>query len=212
MRGRAALPFLIPAVTMLIIGRAGLDTPAPGPGEGLPAAGPAAIIALARAEDSVGLGYHQLLFSWSELAGDSITTLRVPSLIAVVLAAGLTGELGQRLLTPGAGLCAGLLLVSLPAVSRAAQSAQPWGLSLLLGTLATLLLYLALDRPGWARWLGYGSAVALTGLVHPAALLMLGGHAWTVLSRWRLSRERALFWWSAARCPSSSARRARAPR
>ncbi|GAA1633175.1 hypothetical protein GCM10009828_071320 [Actinoplanes couchii] len=188
-------PSLLPGVAMLAIGRIGLLTPLPGPDEGTGAASAAMIIDLGRDQDSGRLAYHLFLHYWTVLTGDSLAMQRLPSLIAVALAAALTGELGRRLLTPGAGLCAGLLLVSLPIVNRAAQGAEPWGPALFLATLATLLLYLAMDRPGWVRWLGYGTAVALTGLAHPAALLILAGHSWTVFSRWRLSRERALFWW-----------------
>ncbi|GIE27591.1 hypothetical protein Ait01nite_006360 [Actinoplanes italicus] len=194
---RTWAPSLIPAAVTLAAGRFGLGGPAPGPREGLtdPALGPARILEAGRATDAVHVPYQLFLRFWAELSGDSIVDLRVASLIAVTLGVGLAAELGRRVLTPGAGLCGGLLLAVLPIVGRTSRTAEPWALAFLFGTAATLMLYLVLDEPGWARWLGYGTSVALAGLAHPAALLVLAGHTYTVWSRWRLSRERALFWW-----------------
>ncbi|MEV0898744.1 glycosyltransferase family 39 protein [Actinoplanes sp. NPDC049802] len=192
---RTWAPSLLPAVTMLLVGRIGLTVPAPGPREALTAGSPAAIVEAGRGADAVLVPYQLFLHYWSLLAGETVFTLRAPSLIAMALAAGFTGELGRRLLTPGAGLFAGLLLVALPATSRYAQEAGPHALALCAATAATLLLYLALDRPGALRWLGYGLALAVAGLAHPVTLLVLAGHTYTVVSRWRLSRVRSLFWW-----------------
>jgi mannosyltransferase len=194
---RTWAPSLIPAAVALAAGRFGLGGPAPGPREGLTdaALGPARILTAGRTTDAVHVPYQLFLHYWAGLSGDSIVDLRVASLIAVTLGVGLAAELGRRVLTPGAGLCGGLLLAVLPIVGRTARTAEPWALAFLFATAATLMLYLVLDEPGWARWLGYGTSVALAGLAHPAALLVLAGHTFTVWSRWRLSRERALFWW-----------------
>lgn len=190
-------PSLIPAAVALAAGRFGLSVPATGAGEGLAgaASGPAQIVADGRTTDAVRVPYRLFLHHWAMLAGDSIVDLRVASLIAVALGVGLAADLGRRVLTPGTGLCGGLLLAVLPIVSRTAQTAEPWAFAFLFATAATLMLYLTLDEPGWARWLGYGTAVALAGLAHPAALLVLAAHTFTVWSRWRLSRQRALLWW-----------------
>jgi mannosyltransferase len=194
---RTWTPSLIPAAVTLAAGRFRLGSPAPGPGEGTadPALSPALILEAGRSTDAVHVPYQLFLYQWAQFSGDSIVDLRVPSLIAVTLGVGLAAELGRRVLTPGAGLCGGLMLAALPIVSRTAQTAEPWAFAFLFATAATLMLYLVLDEPGWARWLGYGTSVALAGLAHPAALLVLAGHTFTVWSRWRLSRERALFWW-----------------
>jgi mannosyltransferase len=190
-------PSLVPAAVTLAAGRFHLGAPEAGPGEGSlgPPSGPGQILEAGRATDAVHVPYQVFLHYWAELSGDSMVSLRIPSLIAVTLAVGLAAELGRRVLTPGAGLCGGLLLAVLPIVGRTAQTAEPWAPAFLFATAATLMLYLVLDEPGWGRWLGYGTSVALAGLAHPAALLVLAGHTFTVWSRWRLSRERALFWW-----------------
>ncbi|MEU8662409.1 glycosyltransferase family 39 protein [Actinoplanes philippinensis] len=84
-----------------------------------------------------------------------------------------------------------------PQLSRYAQEARAYGLAFLFATTATLLLYRALDKPGRLRWALYGVTVALTGLAHIFALLMLAGHLYIVGSRWWLSRDRALLRWIA---------------
>ncbi|MEV6298351.1 glycosyltransferase family 39 protein [Actinoplanes sp. NPDC051861] len=191
-------PFVIPAALTAAAGAIGLGTPAPSPREALTRATaalePAEILGLARQSDALYAPYHLLTHFWTEATGDSITALRVPSLIAAALAVGLAGELGRRLLGPGTGLCAGLMLAVLPQISRYAQDAGPHALSLLFATAATLLLYRALDSPGWPAWTGYGLCVALT-CFHIPALLVLVGHAYIVVSRWRLSGQPSLFWW-----------------
>ncbi|MFC7527780.1 glycosyltransferase family 39 protein [Actinoplanes sp. GCM10030250] len=192
-------PSLVPAGLATAVGLIGLGTPEPGTREVVTRAsaalGPAGILELARQSDAMNAPYYLLMHYWTAAAGDSITTLRIPSLVAVVLATALTGELGRRILGPGIGLCAGLMLAVLPITSRYAQDATPYALALLFATAATLLLYRTLDRPRWWAWTGYGLFVALTGLMHVPALLMLAGHAYTVSSRWRLSRQPSLFWW-----------------
>jgi mannosyltransferase len=192
-------PFLVPATLTATVGLIGLAVPDAGPGERLTrtvaALAPERIVESARDTDAVNAFYYLLVHFWAGIAGDDLVSLRLPSVVAMALAAGLTGELGRRMLTRGTGLCAGLLLTALPVVSRWAQEARPYALAFLCATAATLLLYRTLDQPRWWRWTGYGLLVALAGLFHVTALLILAGHAYTVLSRWLLSRQPGLFWW-----------------
>ncbi|WP_229071373.1 glycosyltransferase family 39 protein [Actinoplanes sp. DH11] len=192
-------PFLVPATLTVSAGLIGLAVPDPGPGEELTrvAAGldPEAILRAARDTDAVNAFYYLLMHFWADLAGHDVPALRLPSLVAMGLGAGLAGELGRRVLTPGVGLRGGLFLAAVPAVSRYAQEARPFALAFLCATAATLLLYRTLDRPHWGRWAGYGLLVTLTGLLHFPALLILAGHAYTMVSRWSLSRQPALLWW-----------------
>jgi mannosyltransferase len=192
-------PFLVPAAVTASIGLIGLAVPEAGPREQLTrvfaALPPDRILESARDTDAVNAFYYLLISLWSAVAGDDLVALRLPSLAAMALAVGLAGELGRRLLGPGTGLCAGLMLAALPVVSRWAQEARPYALALLGATAATLLLYRTLDQPRWWRWTGYGLLITLTGLLHVTALLILAGHAYTVISRWLLSRQPALFWW-----------------
>jgi mannosyltransferase len=189
----------VPAALTAAVGLLGLAVPAPGPGEALTrvlsAPGAGEIVETARRSDVVGAPYHLVMHYWIEWFGDSVTVLRLPSLVAMVIGVGIAGELGRRLFSPGVGFYGGLLLAALPQVSRYAQEAGPYALAFLFTTAATLVLYRTLDRPRWWRWTGYGLLVLGIGLAQVTALLVLAGHAYIVLSRWRLSRQPALFWW-----------------
>ncbi|WP_431915493.1 glycosyltransferase family 39 protein [Micromonospora wenchangensis] len=137
---------------------------------------------LTRTVDAATGAYYLVVHSWTGVFGDSVAALRLPSVLAMAGAAGLTAVLGRRLFGAPAGLLAGLLFAVLPGTSRYAQEARPYALVTLLAVLATVLLVRALDRPGRLRWAGYAAAVAGLGLAHLLALGLLAGHAVAVLT------------------------------
>ncbi|WP_242624564.1 glycosyltransferase family 39 protein [Micromonospora kangleipakensis] len=139
------------------------------------------LVRLASTIDAATGPYYLLMHGWTALFGDSATALRLPSVLAMAAAAGLTARLGERLVDARVGLLAGLLLAVLPGTSRYAQEARPYALATLLAVLATLLLVEALRRPTWTRWAGYAAAVAVLGLTHLIALTLLAAHAVAVL-------------------------------
>src|SRR3954453_1301149 len=117
--------------------------------------------------------YYLLMHVWTSLAGSSELALRLPSLLGCIAAVGVTVALARRW-TSGAGwVCAAGILILMPAVSRYAQEARPYGLALGASTAVVLLLERALERPRWHRSIGYAVAVALTGLLHVVSLLVL---------------------------------------
>jgi mannosyltransferase len=69
---------------------------------------------------------------------------------------------------------------------RYAQEARPYALALWLVTLATFVLVGAVERPTWARWLGYGALGALAVYAHFFAALVLLGHLVSLLLHRRL--------------------------
>ena len=183
------VPSLAPALLMLLVGRIGLRRPAVGWDENATwlASGRTVgqIVDLARHFDGVISPYYMFMHFWTSVFGDSEFWLRAPSLIAVALGVGISAELGRRLFGPAVGLLGGLLLVTVPQLSRYAQDARAYGLAFLFAALATLLLHRALRQPSWPRWIGYGVTVTLLGLSHILALLVLVGHAYAVLTRAR---------------------------
>jgi len=192
-------PAAIPALLMLIIGGTGIRRPGLGWDENatwlVSQRTVAQIVEQAGHFDGVISPYYMFMHFWTAVFGDSEFWLRAPSLICVALGVGLVGELGRRLLSPGTGLLAGLLLILVPQLSRYAQDARAYGFAFLFGTLATLLLYRALQRPAWARWIAYAVAVMLLGFAHILGLLILIGHGYAVISRsWRADRTPALRW------------------
>ena len=126
--------------------------------------------------------YYVLLRGWTSLTGTSDLALRLPSVLAMGLAAGVVARTGTRVATPRLGLLAGLILAALPVSSRYAQEARPYALALLGAATATLLLVRFLEK-GTAKGLtAYGLAVAATGLAHPLALTVLTAHAFVVVA------------------------------
>ncbi len=136
------------------------------------------------------LGMHVVVGA----AGTSETVLRLPSLLATGLAAGITAALGRRLAgltrlpVPGfTGLLAGLLYVATPQTTFYAQDARPYGLVTACAAAATYLLLVALAHGGKRWWAAYGAAIALTGMASLFALLLVAAHAVTLL----VTRNRA---------------------
>jgi len=142
-----------------------------------------AIWAMIQHQDAVHAPYYLLMHFVIAAGGSSETTLRLPSLIAMCLAAGLTAVVGRRLAAasglraPAAtGLLAGLLLVAVPLTTRYAQEARTYGLTMLFAVLATYLLIRAASSRRWSWWAGYALAIALVGMFSILAVLLAAAH------------------------------------
>lgn len=123
----------------------------------------------------LGIYYFGLHF-WMAVFGDSPTAMRLPSVIAMVIAAGVVGLIGRRLAGNVAGLASGLVFALIPSVSRYAQEARPYAFATLFATLATLLFLRALERPNWSRWAIYAVVLAAAGTANLVALSVAAGH------------------------------------
>jgi mannosyltransferase len=182
-------PSVVPALLMLVVGRIGLRRPVIGWDENATwlasRRSVGQLVDLAGNFDGVISPYYLFMHFWTSVFGDSEFAMRAPSLITVALGVGISAELGRRLFGPAVGLLTGLLLVTVPQLSRYAQDARAYGFAFLFATLATLLLYRALHAPSKARWIAYAITVTLLGLSHILALLVLIGHAYAVLTRAR---------------------------
>ncbi len=134
--------------------------------------------------DAVLGPYYVVEKAWTALFGTSTVALRLPSVLAMAVAAGLVTALGARLGgNRWPGLLAGLGFALVPATSRYAQEARPYAFTILFAALATLLLAGLLERPATGRVAGYALAVLLLGAAHLAGVLLLAGHAVPVLLR-----------------------------
>lgn len=127
--------------------------------------------------DIVLLPYYLLMRVWILVFGDSVVAMRVPSLLAMACAAGLTGLLGSRVFDRWVGLAGGCLFAVVPSVSRFGQEARPYAFAIAFAVASMLAV---LSR----RWWLVSLTVALTGLAHLVALLVLLAHLPVVL-RWR---------------------------
>ncbi|WP_406170171.1 glycosyltransferase family 39 protein [Streptomyces sp. NBC_00996] len=154
------------------------------------------ILATLHNVDAVHGTYYLLMHLWVNLFGDSVISMRLPSVLAASGAASVLSLIGNRLFGPRAGILAGILFALVPAVSRYAQEARSYALVALLAALATLLLLQVLDRPRsvW-RWAAYALTLVGLGLLHVIALSVVAAHACMLAAHAR--RDRSLWWKSA---------------
>lgn len=126
--------------------------------------------------------------------GDSLLTLRLPSVVAMAGATSLVTLLGTRLADRWAGLAAGLAFALLPAVQQYAQEGRSYALVTAGAALTCWLLAVAIDNPHRPGLWGAYSIVVLTGaLLNWFSLLLLPAHAVTIALS-RLPRATAVRW------------------
>ncbi|MFJ9869596.1 glycosyltransferase family 39 protein [Streptomyces sp. NPDC101165] len=100
--------------------------------------------------------------------------LRLPSVCAAALTAGLVAGLGARLVRPRVGLWAGLLYAIAPMTGHYAQEGRSYALVAAGATGATLLFVRAVQGGSWRA---YGVVLGLTCWLHEFAVLLLLAHA-----------------------------------
>lgn len=145
--------------------------------------------------------YYLMLKAWTSLFGDSPAALRLPSALAMGVAAGLIVQLGKKLLDARVGLVAGLVFATVPSVTRFGQEVRVYAFVVVLATLATLLLLRALDTPERRTgWIAYAACIVALGLAHAPSLCLLAAHSVALVDTfgvrpWRM-RTRCLAPWS----------------
>jgi mannosyltransferase len=125
--------------------------------------------------------YYAVMHGVFALFGDSLVTLRLPSVLAAATACGLTALVGARLSKCWVGVGAGLALATIPAVQEYAQEGRPYALVLAFVVLATRLLVGALERPDSRRWAGYAATVLIAAWLNWFSLLALAAHGVTIV-------------------------------
>ncbi|MGW1770421.1 glycosyltransferase family 39 protein [Streptomyces sp. NPDC002104] len=138
--------------------------------------------------DAVHGLYYLLMHALFAVFGASTATLRLPSVLAVAVAAGCVALIGRRLAGPWAGLAGGLALGLLPAVQFQLQEGRSYALIAGGAGLSTLLLVSRVAaaasagpaRRTWPRWTAYGALVLVCALLNWFSLLILPAHAVTL--------------------------------
>jgi mannosyltransferase len=155
--------------------------------------------------DAVHGFYYFLMHGWMAV-GNSPAVMRIPSVIAMVIAVALVAILATRLTGSGwAGLFAGLIMAFTPVITFYAQTARSYTIVMATVLAATLTLLHAMKGettgvPGRSiarRWVGYGALVTLAGYLNEMALLMLAAHLVTILLA-RYGRQVLRHWFIAA--------------
>ena len=161
---------------------------------------------LLRHVDAVHGLYYFVMHGWM-VAGTSPAVMRIPSVIAMVVAVALTVIIGRRLTgSAWGGLFAGLVVALAPTISYYAQTARSYALvfACVVGsTLALLHALAAENRPAGeaasparfpaGRWLLYAVLLVVGGYLNELSLLVVAAHAITVLLA-RYGRRVMLHW------------------
>lgn len=129
----------------------------------------------------VALGpYYILTYPWG-LVSESPVWMRLLSVIAMAVAAGVLAVLGRRVADSRIGLAAGLLFIAVPAVSRYAQEVRPYALATLAACLATYFWWRATETNRARFWISYSACLVLLGSLHAYALTLVLAHVLTTL-------------------------------
>ncbi|MFV2120900.1 glycosyltransferase family 39 protein [Streptomyces sp. Act-28] len=126
--------------------------------------------------------YYLLMHVLFECFGPGTTTLRLPSVLAMGVAAACVAAIGHRLAGSWVGLAGGMAFGLLPAVQFHLQEGRPYALVAAGAGISTSLLVTALQRRVRAlHWAAYGGTVLLTGLLNWFSLMILPAHLATLL-------------------------------
>jgi mannosyltransferase len=138
--------------------------------------------------DAVHGVYYMIIWVMVRLGGPGELVTRLPSAVAMAGAAAAVAALGRRLVSPRAGLAAGLVFAVLPQISLYAQDAREYAIVTALAATGSYLLVRALAAPARQRagWLvGYAVCLGAMGSLNVFSLLLVGAHAITVVLAWR---------------------------
>ncbi|MEU6554443.1 glycosyltransferase family 39 protein [Streptomyces sp. NPDC046915] len=124
--------------------------------------------------------YYVFMHGVFTVFGDSLYSLRLPSVLAMACGTAVITLLGSRLAGRCTGLAAGLAFALLPAAQEYAQEGRPYALVTACVALACRLLVAAADSPRTSRWAAYGATVLMAALLNWFSLLVLFAHAGTI--------------------------------
>ena len=144
--------------------------------------------------DAVHGAYYAFAHVWVALFGSTALALRLPSAVAVGLAAGALTVLVRRLGgTPALATGSGLVFAVLPRTTWMGVEGRSYAWTALLAVALTLTLVIAADAQGRRRtapWVAYAVLGALCVVVHIYLVLLLLAHAVSVLPGRRPRRRR----------------------
>jgi mannosyltransferase len=133
---------------------------------------------------------YLLLRGWMGVAGDSELAVRFPSAAAGLLAVPLAFALGCRIFGQTAGIGAAFFLAINPFHVWHAQEARMYTISAALALATTLVLWIALGKGGWQRWLGFALLTAAHFYLHYYSFFIALGQGLWVLAVARHDRRR----------------------
>jgi len=118
--------------------------------------------------------------------GETEFTVRLPSAMVGLLTVPLLIAFGRALNRPLAGILAAILIILSPFNMRHAQEARHYSLLLTFSLASYLILYMAMKKPSFIRWIGFGLATTLNLYSHYGAFIVLTVQS-ILIAGWSLS-------------------------
>ena len=134
--------------------------------------------------DAVHAVYYFFMHAVFDVVGYSPLALRLPSALAVGVAAALIVLLCREFRRPNLGVIAGLVFCILPRTIWMGGEGRSFAISTALAVLVTLLLVRAMTAPSRRGWIVYGLVVVVASLAFVYVALVVVGHAVTVAIWW----------------------------
>ena len=141
------------------------------------------LIAMLGNVDAVHGAYYLMMWPIEHVLGSGALVLRLPSAVAVAVGAAAVAGTARRLISPWAGLSAGLLYALLPVTSRYGQEARSYAMVMAVAAISSYLLVrlLGAEPARRRRWLAsYGASIAALGILNIFGLLLVPAHALTI--------------------------------
>jgi hypothetical protein len=115
------------------------------------------------------------------LIGRDPGILRLPVALWGTLVVGAIYTFGRKVASHWTGIIAGLATAVLPLLVNWSRIVRFYSLPVLLFVITTILLWYALEKGGWLRWLLYGFTLLCAVYSHYYAIILAGGQAaWLV--------------------------------
>jgi len=137
--------------------------------------------------DAVHGLYYFLMHVVFDVVGYSTLALRMPSAIAIGIAATLVVVLGRQLSRSRLGVIAGLVFVFLPRITWAGTEGRSYAITALLAVALTVVFVKTQSSSRRRWWVGYSALAALSGALFIYLALVVLAHGVTIA--WRLARR-----------------------
>ncbi|HEX2315534.1 MAG TPA: glycosyltransferase family 39 protein [Thermomonospora sp.] len=132
--------------------------------------------------DLVHATYYLLMRPWAKVFGHGELALRLPSAVAMALAAGVVALVGRRCASPSVGLAAGLAFGASVSISRYGQDARPFAMLTLAVVLASyLFVRMVTARRVWVWTIAYALSLIAVCLFNLFGLMVVLAHGVTLL-------------------------------
>lgn len=153
----------------------------------------AELLDLLRSTDLVHGAYYVAMHMWGQVFGFSEFSMRVPSAVAVGLAAAGVVVLASQLSTPRVALFSGIAFALLPRVLWAAVEARSYALTAAAAVWLTVVFVVALHARSRWWWVLYSVMLAVSIVLFVYLATMVAAHLLIMLARGRI-RASVLPW------------------